>query len=179
MTDKELTRLCKQKDKSGQKALYEKKYRLIYRIAYRYVIHHQDTEDVVLTVFNQVFKNIDKFEYRGENSLNNWITKITVNESNKRLRLKKPEVYLGGNEELAKLEKQTQVDLGTESVEMLNNILKNMPLGYKTVFLMKTVEEYSHQTISEILGISRNTSKSQLIKARKFILAQLKEVKNG
>ena len=48
-----------------------------------------------------------------------------------------------------------------------------MPKGYRTVFNLYAIDEYSHSEIAEILNISRNTSKSQLLKARRFIIQEL------
>jgi DNA-directed RNA polymerase specialized sigma24 family protein len=52
-------------------------------------------------------------------------------------------------------------------------IIRNLPDGYRTVFNMYAFEEYSHAEIAEILQISVNTSKTQLMKARKAIIAAI------
>jgi hypothetical protein len=44
--------------------------------------------------------------------------------------------------------------------------MKELPAGYRTVFLLHEVEGYEHQEIAEILGCSVGNSKSQLYKAR-------------
>jgi len=44
-----------------------------------------------------------------------------------------------------------------------------LPLGYRTVFNMYAIEGYAHSEIASILGISENTSKTQLFKARKLL----------
>jgi DNA-directed RNA polymerase specialized sigma24 family protein len=46
-------------------------------------------------------------------------------------------------------------------------LLAMLPTGYRTVFNLYVIEGYKHREIGEILGISINTSKSQLILAKK------------
>lgn len=48
-------------------------------------------------------------------------------------------------------------------------LLDLMPEGYRLVFSMRVLEEMSHREIAQILGISENTSRSQLLKARKML----------
>ncbi len=64
------------------------------------------------------------------------------------------------------------------SADQIMVIIEKMPSGYKTIFLMNVVDEYTHSEIAEILNISRNTSKSQLLKAKKYILNELNKMKS-
>jgi RNA polymerase sigma-70 factor (ECF subfamily) len=55
----------------------------------------------------------------------------------------------------------------------LMRLLGTLPDGYRTVFNLYAIEGFSHAEIAELLGISENTSKSQLFKARKWLQAKL------
>jgi RNA polymerase sigma-70 factor (ECF subfamily) len=55
----------------------------------------------------------------------------------------------------------------------LLNLVASLPDGYRAVFNMYAIEGFSHAEIGEVLGISENTSKSQLFKARKWLQAKL------
>jgi len=48
----------------------------------------------------------------------------------------------------------------------LDNALKELPPGYRTVFVLHDVEGHEHEEIAKILGVAVGTSKSQLHKAR-------------
>ena len=48
----------------------------------------------------------------------------------------------------------------------LERAVRQLPLGYRTVFILHDVEGYDHEEISRMLDISQGTSKSQLHKAR-------------
>jgi len=52
-------------------------------------------------------------------------------------------------------------------------LLEQLPTGYKTIFNLYVIEGYKHREIGELLGISINTSKSQLILAKKKMKALL------
>ncbi|MEZ5082333.1 MAG: RNA polymerase sigma factor [Bacteroidales bacterium] len=53
------------------------------------------------------------------------------------------------------------------------NWISALPAGYRMVFNLYVMEGYSHKEISEILGISENTSKSQLSRARLMLQKKL------
>lgn len=57
--------------------------------------------------------------------------------------------------------------------EDLMRLITELPDGYRTVFNMYVIEGYTHQEIAERLGISENTSKSQLSRAREYLQKRL------
>ena len=158
-------------DRKAQKMFFETYYKDTFRLAKRYLSNHHDTEDLVIIVFNKALKNINNFTYRGEGSLKKWLNTITINESIKALRKVRP-IYFSEEP----IEEAT-VDFNQVSLDMelINKILEIMPEGYRTVFNLYAIDGYTHSEIAESLSISRNTSKSQLLKARKFIISALKQ----
>ena len=60
-------------------------------------------------------------------------------------------------------------------LEELEHLINALPEGYRLVFNLYAVEGYKHAEIGKLLGISENTSKSQLYKARKQLQEQLKK----
>ncbi|MEM6724764.1 MAG: sigma factor-like helix-turn-helix DNA-binding protein, partial [Bacteroidota bacterium] len=55
------------------------------------------------------------------------------------------------------------------------NLLNDLPTGYRTVFNLYVIEGYKHREIAELLGVSINTSKSQLILAKERMRKLLKQ----
>jgi RNA polymerase sigma-70 factor (ECF subfamily) len=55
-------------------------------------------------------------------------------------------------------------------------MIEELPVGYRTVFNMYAVDGFSHQEIADQLGISENTSKSQLSRARALLQKKLIEI---
>lgn len=62
--------------------------------------------------------------------------------------------------------------------EDILKLLDQLPQGYRTIFNLYAIEGYKHREIADLLGISINTSKSQLILARKKLKAMIKKKDN-
>lgn len=173
MNEKQLIQECSNHNRKAQKLFFETFYKSVFRLAKRYLVDHHETEDVVIIVFNKALKNISHFEYRGEGSLRKWMNTITINESIKTIKKVRPIHY----QDEIKIDEPVIFENHSLDIEKVNKILKRMPKGYRTVFNLYAIDEYSHSEIAEILNISRNTSKSQLLKARKFIIQELNKGK--
>jgi len=63
----------------------------------------------------------------------------------------------------------TDMSYNNLACEDLNKLLAGMPVGYRTIFLLSVIEEYTHKEIAGILEISQETSRSQLSRAIKWI----------
>ena len=143
----------------------------MFRLCFRYVREQQEAEDVLCKGFLKVFDNIGRFEARGPGSLDKWIVKIMVNEALMFLRKKRFEFV---SEDVAvQIPADIQTDAALEA-EDIYEMIRALPIGYRTVFNLYAIEGFSHPEIAEKLGISVGTSKSQLSKAR----AQLREMLN-
>ena len=128
-------------------------------------VHH--AEDLLLTGFLKVFKNLSKF--KNEGSFEGWIRRIMVNTCISYLRKKHP-IQLT-DEDYVFNEQATQSLEATE-LEDIQKMIDGLPVGYKLVFNLYAVEGYKHAEIAQELGITESTSKSQLFKARKWLQAQ-------
>lgn len=159
-------------DRRAQRLLFDRYYKPIFRLAKRYLVDYHETEDLVVVVFNKALKKIIHFEYRGEGSLRKWLNTITINESIKALK-KVRSIHF--KEELLENNIVDQYDYSELDLERVYAIIAKMPKGYRTVFNMYAIDDYTHSEIAEALNISRNTSKSQLRKARIFIINELEK----
>ncbi len=142
----------------------------------RILFNHHDVEDVLITAFSKVFKSVEKFEYRGDNSLEKWIKTIVINESIRYVNTKSPISY---KEDLPEYEiiNEYDVDLSSIDIEQIYSIIGAMPIGYRMVFNLFAIEGYTHKEISKLLNIAENTSKSQLRKARIYIVEKINKIK--
>ncbi len=57
-------------------------------------------------------------------------------------------------------------------VAEIQQVIDNLPEGYRMVFVMYAIEGYKHHEIADLLKISEGTSKSQLFKARQMLQAE-------
>lgn len=140
----------------------------------RYLANYHDTEDVLSVSYTRIFKNISHFENRGEGSFQKWINTIVINEAIRFLKSKKALLFQE-DEDLLTLNVSFPDSSDLLDAEEVSQVLESMPKGYRTVFNLFAIEGYSHKEIAEMLQINENTSKSQLSKARNYIILKLKK----
>ncbi len=163
MTEFDLIEQCKRDNRRAQRALYDKYSPKMYGVCKRYLKSREDAEDVLLEGFYKVFDKIDSFKHKG--SFEGWIRRIMVNQALMFLRKKH---NFNMTVEISNIDVKTELTAqdSLEAKDILD-LLNKLPIGYRTVFNLYVIEGYKHREIGEILGISINTSKSQLILAKK------------
>jgi RNA polymerase sigma-70 factor (ECF subfamily) len=153
--------------------LYERR---IYQIAYRIVENAQDAEDVLQETFLKAFENLQRF--RGESSFYTWTVQIAVNAALQRVkrRRKRPTVSLDndGSEdesffpprEIVVWEENPEQLYARRRLKSSEQAIAALPVIYRTVFLLKDVENLPVDEVARNLGISVPAAKSRLIRAR-------------
>jgi RNA polymerase sigma-70 factor (ECF subfamily) len=138
-------------------------------ICTRYVTDSEDASDVLQETLISIVTHISDFHYLGQGSLKAWATRIAVNESlnfirrNRRRELMFQEQYIG---DIAEEEDPPIEDIPPEVIQQM---VRQLPTGYRTVFNLYVFEDKSHQEIAQLLGCSANTSISQLHKAKNLL----------
>ena len=166
--------LAKRKDRRAQKALYEAFSGRMLAIANSYTNNIHDAEDILLNAFLKCFTKLD--ECRDSKSFPFWLRKIVVNDSISFLRKTKNILYT--DIEVADDFSDENFEEQLEEIN-LEEIFSKMPAGYRIVFNLYVFEEKRHHEIAEILNISEGTSKSQLNKAKKWLVEFFKTKENG
>jgi len=173
LNTKDLIEKSKSGDRKAQQLLYQRMNIPMMGVCLRYMNSKEDAEDVLLEGFWKVFKNLKKFEYESEIAFFGWVKRIMINESLMMLRKKKHIQTMSIYEDL---DKEADISpLSNLETADLFKMIKSIPIGYRTVFNLYEVEGFSHQEISDQLGISVGTSKSQLFKAKKMLREMLNE----
>lgn len=170
--EEELIKGCLRRERGAQQQLFDLFSSKMYALCYRYVRHSMEAEDILVTAFTKVFERIEQF--KGEGSFEGWIRRIMVNESLTYLRRSRT-MYL--ETELEQADREPDYDRLSDHLEAedLINMIQELPAGYRLVFNMYAIDGYSHKEIAEQLGISENTSKSQLSRARVYLQKLLAE----
>ncbi|SHG84768.1 RNA polymerase sigma factor [Flagellimonas flava] len=168
--EKQLIKKAIAGEQQSQKQLYNKFAPKMLGICRQYIKDVHFAEDVMVDGFVKVFKNLNSFEHRG--SFEGWVRRIMVRECISFLRKKQFVVY----DEETYLSKPAQDEGMTSAfdVEYVQQLIDELPEGYKMVFLLYAIEGYKHHEIAKMLKISEGTSKSQLFKARKMLQENLK-----
>lgn len=140
----------------------------------RYIANREDAKDVLMEGFFNAFKNIEKFTWQGEGSLKAWLKKIMVNQCLMHLR-KQHTTFVSTTDNIEQYEYNAQDAPVFESMDIkeIMKMIHVLPDGYRTIFNLYVFEEMNHREIAELLGISENTSKSQLHKARAILKKQI------
>lgn len=157
---------CKDNNPAGQKALYDKYVEAMMILCLRYVTDHEDAKEVLMDGFLNCFKHIGGFTHLGEGSLRAWLKKIMVNQCLMHLRKRRP--FLASGKEIEQYDNR---ESGENVFDQMNAkeimvMIHTLPDGYRTIFNLYFFEGMNHKEISELLGISEGTSKSQLHRAR-------------
>jgi RNA polymerase sigma-70 factor (ECF subfamily) len=171
----ELIEGCRRQNRQAQQALYELYSGKMYALCCRYVKDKMEAEDVLVVAFTKIFERIH--QYKGDGSFEGWIRRVMVNESLGFLR-KNKNMYVETDIEAAEREPNyEQLDSALEAEDLMK-LIEGLPTGYRVVFNLYAIDGYSHQEIGEQLGISENTSKSQLSRARVLLQKRLLELDN-
>ena len=168
MNESQLIASLKAGDRNAQRHLYEHYASQMFGLCRRYVQNEQDVEDILVNGFYKTLTRID--QYAGKGSFEGWMKRIMVNEALMFLRKKKrpsSPLYVEMSD-AQNLQTAATAESKIAADEILS-LLDHLPDGYRTVFNLFAIEEYTHAEIADLLGISINTSKSQLRKARKML----------
>jgi RNA polymerase sigma factor (sigma-70 family) len=171
--DVELIEGCKRQDRQAQKRLYDQYASKFYALCCRYIKDKMEAEDVLITAFTKILNRID--QYTGEGNFEGWMRKVVVNEALSYLR-KNKNMYLETDITAADYEPDYEKLEDQLEAEDLLKMIESLPSGYRIVFNLYAIEGYSHKEIGDQLGISENTSKSQLSRARAALQKCLLEV---
>ncbi len=153
--------------------LYDRLKPELMAVCRRYMHNDPDARDVFQEGFVRIINNIRRFEYRGEGSLRAWTVKIMVNESLMRLRKKGPEIFSDQFvEDVADPEPEDVVKIPEK---VLLGMISELPDGCRTVLNLFAFEKMKHDEIAAALGITKQTSSTQLMRARKLIAMKIKQ----
>ncbi|MBD3890145.1 RNA polymerase sigma factor [Olleya marilimosa] len=164
-----LIKKATQNNREAQHVLFELHAPKMLSVCRYYVKDMQYAEEVMLNGFLKVFTNLKTFKHEG--SFEGWIRRIMVREAISFLRQKKTIQFV--DEEYQHIEIQDETTQQYD-VAQLQELIDNLPEGYKMVFVMYAIEGYKHAEIATLLNISIGTSKSQLFKARKMLQDNIK-----
>lgn len=170
-------RLIKKFIKGNKRAfdtLYAQYCDAMYTICLRYTKNEDEAADILQDAFIKIYEKRELFDPQYQ--IGAWIKRIVINEAinhyrqNKKFELVEDEGFFEEEETI-----ELSIDEKQDVKEILNQILDELPDGYRMVFNLYVFENLTHNEIAEYLKVSPNTSKTQLSKARKMIKRKLEE----
>lgn len=177
LSDYDLTQASASGDMTAFEEVYNRHHRRVYAICLRMLKSVSEAEDLTQDVFIQLHRKIGSF--RGDSAFTTWLHRLTVNQ-----------VLMHFRKRTVKFERTTeegetpvQTVIGSEKPGKMpivdkiaiQNAVKQLPNGYRNVFILHDIEGFEHEEVARILGCSVGTSKSQLHKARLKLRKLLKK----
>lgn len=140
------------------------------KMAYFYLRDHEMAKDIVQEVF---FSFYDSSNYEEQGKLRAYLTRMTVNRCKDHLRSWSFRNLLFSKEWIeAKQSQQDSIILNEEKSDIAIAILK-LPIKYREIIIFYYYEEYKIREIATLLGLSENTVKTRMVKARKLLKIKL------
>ena len=169
----------------GEDAAFEELVRTytsrLLAVARRILGSHEEAKDVVQETFLAAFQSLDRF--RGEANLGTWLSRIAVNQCLMKLRSRRrkpeqsiedllptflPDGHQVRESALWEVSLDTQVERN-EVLALVRQAIDRLPSNYRTVLLLRDIEELSTEEVAEMLGVTSNAIKVRLHRARQAL----------
>lgn len=156
--------------------LVKRYQRKIFRLASHITQNSEDAEDVLQETFLKAYMHLGGFE--GNSKFYTWLVRIAVNESLMKLRKRKPERFVSLDEPIDTGEDQVVREIAVwdetpeqkysqaELRQILDSAIDELAPIYRTVFLLRDVEDLSTEETAQALDLSIPAVKSRLLRAR-------------
>jgi len=155
-------------DVRAQYQLYSLYSKAMYNICLRMTGQQEEAEDMLQESFTYAFSKLGSFRF--ESSFGAWLKRIVVNTCINHLKKRKVDlVYTEQNNDPIPEDDYVDYQEIKFQVEGVMKAMERLPEGYRVVFSLYLLEGYDHKEISDILGISESTSKSQFLRAKQKI----------
>ncbi len=160
---------------AAQKRLFQLKYGLVMSICRRYATGADEAKEMLNDTFYTAFKYINKYDT--DRPLVPWLSKLCVNcclQHMRKYSSKETFVELTNDNQLDNEDTPLDDYVFPESPHYMK-LIAQLSKAYKTVLNLYVIEEYKHQEIAKILGISVGTSKSNLFRAKRLLYDMLEK----
>jgi RNA polymerase sigma factor (sigma-70 family) len=152
---------CRKGNSKAQFRLYNLYSKAMYNLAYRILNNREDAEDILQDAFIECFRNISSFRF--ESTFGAWLKKIVTNKCINQIKKKKIDLTFCDTLPPTIYEEDEEVTY--ETGKIFKGIEK-LPDGFRIILTLYLLEGYDHSEISQILGITESTSKSQYSRAK-------------
>ena len=163
-------------DQAAFTTLVEHYQRKIYRIGKNITQNNEDAEDVLQETFLKAYEHRGGFQ--GNSKFYTWIVRIAVNEALMKLRKRKGDRFVSLDEPIETGEEEVKREIAVwddnpeqrysrdEMQRILDEAVDDLKPDFRTVFVLRDIEELSTEETAEALGISVPAVKSRLLRAR-------------
>ncbi len=136
----------------------------MYNTAYRITGNREEAEDMLQEAFTDCFSKIGS--YRSDATFGAWLKTIVINRCISRLRKREAELVLIEDYSRHEMQEEEPQEASWPDPAVIDSAIARLPDGYRVVLSLYLLEGYDHTEISQILGISESTSKTQYLRAK-------------
>jgi RNA polymerase sigma-70 factor (ECF subfamily) len=177
--DVDLVRRALARDEAAFHAIMERYNRRLYRVARSILRNDSEAEDAVQEAYVSAFTHLESF--RGDSSLATWLSRIVMNEALGRLRRERPAAGLAEKTDAqiiqfpqtATSDDPERTMAQREILQLVERATDNLPEIFRVVFVARVIEGMSVEETAGLLGITPETVKTRLHRARRLVREQL------
>ena len=148
----------------------------IFRLAQHVTQNREDAEDVLQETFMKAYEHLDQFQ--GNSKFYTWIVRIAVNQALMKLRRRKTDKSVSLDEtidtgedtmvrEIAAWDEDPEQRFSRDELGgILDTAVQSLEPPYRSVFMLRDIDELSTEETAEALGLSVPAVKSRLLRAR-------------
>ena len=148
----------------------------IFRLAQHVTQNREDAEDVLQETFMKAYEHLDQFQ--GNSKFYTWIVRIAVNQALMKLRRRKTDKSVSLDEtidtgedtmvrEIAAWDEDPEQRYSRDELgDILDTAVQSLEPPYRSVFVLRDIDELSTEETAEALGLSVPAVKSRLLRAR-------------
>jgi len=178
-TDHEIIARILQGEKDLYAAIIRRYNQRLYRLGMSMIKDDSEAEDAMQVTYINAWQNLERFQFRS--SFSTWLTRIMINEC--LLRIKKRKYFLEMNEETINYTSQANSEknaasklIRAELKKTLEEAILNLPEKYRTVFILREMENLSVAETKECLAISEVNVKVRLNRAKSMLRSSLSDL---
>ena len=158
----------------------------IYRLGLNITGNPEDAEDVLQEAFLKAFENLPRF--REDSRFYTWIVRIAVNQALMKLRKRRSDKSVSLDDPIEESGEVIPRDFAdwkpnpeqlmgrSETREILEKAVQALPPSFRTVFMLRDVEELSTEETADVLGLTISAVKARLFRARLRLREELSKV---
>nr|WP_028987166.1 sigma-70 family RNA polymerase sigma factor [Thermicanus aegyptius] len=178
MFDLELIRSAQAGDRDAMIRLLREIETPLYRTAYYLINHEQDALDVTQEALIRIYTNISS--YREQAQFLTWAQRIVTNLCIDRFRKQRESVHIDDMERVLPSPGSVEEEvMKKNTAKDIEEAISQLPQNFRTVVVLRYIQDFSYGEIAEILNLPLNTVKSHLFRARKLLQNLLRDYEKG
>ena len=183
-SERDLLALARQADSLAFREIMQRNSRRLFRVARSVVRDEAEAEDVVQETYLKAFTHLSDF--RGEAQLSTWLTRVALNEALGRRRKERRMVDVESADQAGRgsdnivplfasdLASTPEQDVARDDIRrVLEQAIDDLPDEFRTVFVMRLIEEMSVEETAASLSVKPETVRTRLYRARALIRSSL------